>query len=165
MGYELAKSVTHNAKYSQKMRENMAKCDQTHSSWKWEKNCPKRFYWKKSLIPNIFDNRVSTLLKISKVTSLLSLPIGQTECSSTNNLIRVCSRVSWACDLLKGLVEYYLENGCWSSIVEALFPHRNTNHIIIPDHFCMILYSAYKPTPMRKWLKMSFVSFPFSVRY
>ena len=165
MGYELAKSVTHNAKYSQKMRENMAKCDQNSFKLKVRKNCPKRFHWKKSLIPNIFDNCVSILLKISKVTSLLSLPIGQTECSSTNNLIRICSRVSWACDLLKGLVEYYLENGCWSSIVEALFAHRNSNHIIIPDHFCMILYSAYKPTPMRKWLKMSFVSFPFSVRY
>ena len=160
MGYELAKSVTHNAKYSQKMRENMAKCDQTHSSWKWEKTAQRGFIGKRA-----WSQIFLTLLKISKVTSLLSLPIGQTECSSTNNLIRICSRVSWACDLLKGLVEYYLENGCWSSIVEALFAHKNTNHIIIPDHFCMILYSAYKPTPMRKWLKMSFVSFPFSVRY
>ena len=29
VGYEFAKSATHNAKYSQKMRENVAKCDQT----------------------------------------------------------------------------------------------------------------------------------------
>ena len=29
VGYELAKSIKHNAKYSQKVSENMAKCDQT----------------------------------------------------------------------------------------------------------------------------------------
>ena len=31
MGYEFAKSIKHNVKRSPKMRENMAKCDQTQS--------------------------------------------------------------------------------------------------------------------------------------